>query len=128
MKRLPGCATLSHTLYIVFTRLNSACIYCNMLSKQLSLDRRSPIRMEIFSSAENIPMINKDLGEVLKDASSCCEYTSYVDGQGETRVKIECLVNEEEKAHVWEILTFKHKRDCALFAEPSDIRGYKTKD
>lgn len=99
-----------------------------MLSKQLSLGRRSPVRMEIFSSAENIPMINKDLGEILKDASSCCEYTSYVDSHGETRVKIECLVDEEEKAHVWEILTFKHKRDCALFAEPSDIRGYKTKD
>jgi len=95
--------------------------------KQLSLNRRSPIRLEIFSSAENIPMINKDLQEILKDASSCCEYSSYVDDRGETRVKIECFVSEEEKAYAWDILTFKHKRDCALFAEPSDIRGYRPK-
>ena len=98
------------------------------MSKQLSLKKRSPIRMEIFSSAENIPSINTDLHEILKDASSCCEYTSYVDSHGETRVKIECLVNEEEKERVWDLLSFKHKRDCALFAEPSEIRGYKPKD
>ncbi len=95
------------------------------MSNQLSLNGKSPIRMEIFSSAENIPMINKDLNEILKDASSCCEYSSYVDDRGETRVKIECLVSEEEKEHAWEILTFKHRRHCALFAEPSNIRAPK---
>lgn len=98
------------------------------MSNQLTLNRKSLIRIEIFSSAENIPTINKDLNEILNDASSCCEYNSYIDDHGETRVKIECLVNEEEKEHAWEILTFKHRRNCALFAEPSDIRGYKPKD
>ena len=30
---------------------------------------------------------------------------------GETRVKVECIVDEDEKQRVWDLLSFKHKRD-----------------
>jgi hypothetical protein len=89
------------------------------MSKQLS-STRAPVKIEILSSAENIPLLDKDLHEILIDASSCCEFSSYVDKGGETRVKIECMVNEDEKEHVWDLLRFKHKRDCCISSEPSD--------
>jgi hypothetical protein len=41
--------------------------------------KRAPVRIEILSSAENIPLIDKDLHEVLMDASNCCDFSSYVD-------------------------------------------------
>ncbi len=90
------------------------------MSEQLS-SKRAPVRIEILSSAENIPLLDKDLHEILIDASNCCEFSSYVDKDGETRVKIECIVDEDEKEHVWELLRFKHKRDCSISSEPSDI-------
>ncbi len=60
----------------------------SILSKQLS-SKSAPVRIEIFSSAENIPLLDKDLHEILIDASNSCEFSSYVDKDGETRVKIE---------------------------------------
>jgi hypothetical protein len=90
------------------------------MSKQLS-SKRAPVRIEILSSVENIPLLDKDLHEILIDASDCCEFSSYVDKDGETRVKIECMVDEDEKEHVWDLLRFKHKRDCSISSEPSDI-------
>jgi hypothetical protein len=83
--------------------------------------RRAPVRIEILSSAENIPLIDKDLHEVLRDASNCCDFSSYVDKDGETRVKVECIVDEDEKERVWDLLRFKHKRDCSISVEPSDV-------
>jgi hypothetical protein len=74
-----------------------------------------------LSSAENIPSLDKDLHEILMDASDCCEFSSYVDKDGETRVKIECMVDEDEKEHVWDLLRFKHKRDCSISSEPSEL-------
>ena len=74
------------------------------------LSTRPPVRIEILSSAENIPILDKDLHEILEDASNCCEFTSYVDRNGETFVKIECLVDEDEKERVWDLVRFKHKR------------------
>jgi hypothetical protein len=44
-----------------------------------------------------------------------------VDKDGETRVKVECVVDEDEKEHVWDLLRFKHKRDCTISVEPSDM-------
>jgi hypothetical protein len=83
--------------------------------------KRAPVRIEILSSAENIPLIDKDLHEVLMDASNCCDFSSYVDKDGETRVKVECIVDEDEKERVWDLLRFKHKRDCSISVEPSDM-------
>jgi hypothetical protein len=45
------------------------------MSKQLSL-KRAPVRIEISSSAENIPLLDKDLHEILIDASNCCGFSS----------------------------------------------------
>ncbi len=83
------------------------------------LSTRPPVRIEILSSAENTPMLDKDLHEILGDASNSCEFSSYVDRNGETLVKIECLVDEDEKERVWDLMRFKHKRDCVLSSEPS---------
>lgn len=80
---------------------------------------RPPVRIEILSSAENTPLLDKDLHEILVDASNCCEFSSYVDRNGETLVKIECVVNEDEKERVWELMRFKHKKDCVISSEPS---------
>ena len=55
------------------------------MSKQLS-SKRAPVRIEILSSAENIPLLDKDLHEILMDASNSYELSSYVDKDGETRV------------------------------------------
>ncbi len=91
-----------------------------ILDNEDSLSTRSPVRVEILSSAENTPLLDKDLHEILRDASNCCEFTSYVDRNGETLVKIECEVSEDEKERVWDLLRFKHKRDCTLSAEPAN--------
>jgi hypothetical protein len=83
------------------------------------LPTRPPVRIEILSSAENTPILDKDLHEILEDASNSCEFSSYVDRNGETLVKIECLVDEDEKERVWDLMRFKHKRDCVIPSEPS---------
>ena len=44
------------------------------MSKQLS-SKKAPVRIEILSSAENIPLLDKDLHEILIDASDCCEFS-----------------------------------------------------
>jgi cobalamin biosynthesis protein CbiD len=90
------------------------------VSKQFS-SKRAPIRIEILSSAENIPGLDKDLHEILRDASNSCEFSSYVDKNGEIRVMIECMVDEDEKERVWDLLRFKHKRDCSISSEPSEL-------
>ncbi len=90
------------------------------MSEQFS-SKRAPIRIEILASAENIPVLDKDLHEILRDASNSCEFSSYVDKNGETRVMIECMVDEDEKEHVWDLLRFKHKRDCSISSEPSEL-------
>ena len=54
------------------------------MRKQLS-SKRGQVRIEILSSAENIPLLDKDLHEILIDASNCCEFSSYVDNDGDTR-------------------------------------------
>jgi hypothetical protein len=90
------------------------------VSEQLS-SKRAPVKIEILSSAENIPLLDKDLHEILIDASNCCDFSSYVDKDGETRVKVECIVDEDEKERVWDSLRFKHKRDCSISSEPSDM-------
>ncbi|MFY9795609.1 MAG: hypothetical protein WAK17_22485 [Candidatus Nitrosopolaris sp.] len=82
---------------------------------------RPPVRIEILSSAENTPLLDKDLHEILGDASNSCEFTSYVDRNGETLVKIDCVVNEDEKERVWDLIRFKHKRDCAISSEPVEV-------
>ena len=55
------------------------------------------------------------------DASNCCEFSSYVDKDGGTRVKVEYIVNEDEKQRVWDLLSFKHKRDRHMSVEPSEM-------
>jgi hypothetical protein len=48
--------------------------------------------------------------------SNCYEFSSY-----EARVKVECIVDEDEKQRVWDLLRFKHKRDCHISVEPSEM-------
>ena len=74
-----------------------------------------------MSSAENTPLLAKDLDDILKDASDYCEFTSFVDNYGETLVKIECEISEDHKERVWDLVRFKHKKDCSLSVEPSQL-------
>ena len=48
-----------------------------------------------------------------------CEFSSYVDRYGETFVKIDCVVTEDEKEYVWDLMRFKHKKDCVMSSEPT---------
>jgi hypothetical protein len=57
---------------------------------------RDPVKIQIVSSAENTPLIEHDLHELLSDATTY-DYSSYVDDNGMTFIKIEFMVNEEEK-------------------------------
>jgi hypothetical protein len=52
-------------------------------------------------------------------ASGCCEYMGYVDQNGNMRVKIECIVSEEEKQHSWNQLRIKHATDRYICVDPS---------
>jgi len=79
---------------------------------------RPPVRIEILSSADKTQLLDKDLHEILVDASNCCDFSSYVDRNGETYVKIDCVVTEDEKERVWDLMRFKHKKDCVISSEP----------
>jgi hypothetical protein len=59
-----------------------------------------------LSSAENTPLLDKDLHAILGDVSNCCEFTCFVDRNGETVVKIKCVVNEDEKERVWDLMGY----------------------
>jgi hypothetical protein len=83
----------------------------------MELATRDPVKIQIVSSAENTPSIELDLQEILSDAS-VCDYTSYVDDNGMTLIKIECIVSEEEKERAWDLIRFKHKRNCNISSEP----------
>lgn len=85
------------------------------------LSTRSPVRVEIVSSAENTPLLAKDLDDLLKDTSNYCEFTSFVDDHGQTLVKIECEISEDDKERVWDLVRFKHKKDCSLSVEPTRL-------
>ena len=78
------------------------------------LSTRSPVRVEIVSSAEKTPLLAKDLDDLLKDTSNYCEFTSFVDDHGQTLVKIECEISEDDKERVWDLVRFKHKRLLTL--------------
>jgi hypothetical protein len=78
---------------------------------------RDPVKIQIVSSAENTPLIEHDLHELLLDATAC-EYSSYVNDDGMTFIKIEFMVSEEEKEHVWDLIRFKHRKDCNISSEP----------
>ena len=65
----------------------------------------NPVTIEILSSAENTYLLHNNLKNTLLDASGCCEYTGYVDHNGDMRVKIQCIVSDEEKLHSWDQLT-----------------------
>jgi hypothetical protein len=94
-----------------------------MLLKQSPpiIRRRTPVRIEILSSAENTSALHNDLSDILVDAPSCCEYLGYVDESGSTRVKIECIVSEEEKQNTWHQLRLKHATDCYISADPTEL-------
>jgi hypothetical protein len=65
----------------------------------------NPVTIEIRSSAENTYLLHNNLKNILVDASGCCQYTGYVDHNGDMRVKIQCVVSDEEKLHSWNQLT-----------------------
>jgi hypothetical protein len=90
-----------------------------ILENEEQILTRPSVRIEILSSAENTQVLDKDLHELLGDASDSCEFSSYVDGYGETFVKIDCVVTEDEKERVWDLMRFKHKKDCVMSSEPS---------
>ena len=83
--------------------------------------RRTPVRIEILSSAENTSLLHNNLNDILVDASGCCEYLGYIDKDGSTRVKIELTVSEEEKQYAWEQLRLKHAADCNISVEPTEL-------
>ena len=89
--------------------------------KQVPPIKRTPVRIEILSSAENTSMLHNDLNDILTDASGSCEYLGYVDKDGNTRVKIELTVSEDEKQHTWDQLRLKHAADCYISAEPIEL-------
>ena len=89
------------------------------LEKENKLETKTtPVRIEILSAAENVPLLDKDLHEILTDASGCCEFNSYTDETGEIVVTIECIVDRDEKEHVWDLLPFRHGRNCSISSEP----------
>ena len=92
-----------------------------MLKQLLPIKRRTPVRIEILSSAENTSSLHNDLNDMLVDASSCCEYLGYVDKDGSTLVKIECIVREEEKQYTWDQLRLKHATDCYISVDPTEL-------
>jgi hypothetical protein len=92
-----------------------------ILKKLLPIKKRTPVRIEILSSAENTSLLHNDLNHILLDESSCCEYMGYVDKDGSTRVKIECTVREEEKRYTWDQLRLKLPPDCYLSVEPTEL-------
>jgi len=69
----------------------------NPLNKQEGVAYEIPVTIEILSSAENTYLLHNDLKDILVDTSGCCEYMGYVDQDRDMRVKIECIVSEEEK-------------------------------
>jgi hypothetical protein len=87
----------------------------------LPIKKRTPVRIEILSSAEKTSLLHNDLNDILLDESSCCEYTGYVDKDGSTRVKIECTVREEQKQYTWDQLRLKLPADCYLSVEPTEL-------
>ena len=89
-------------------------------------NHRLPVRIEILSSAENVSSLDNDLREILLDSSGSCEYTAYVDKDGITQIKIECIISEEEKQGAWNQLRIKHATDCSLSAEPIWLSDTKT--
>ena len=97
-------------------RLNSKGYDLNYMNY---LPTRDPVRIEILSAAENVPVLNRDLDLIVKDASKYCEYSGYLDEDGITRIRIECTISEEEKEYIWDLLRFKHGRDSSISSEPS---------
>jgi hypothetical protein len=87
----------------------------------VSLTKRKPIKLEIVSSPERTSIINSDLDKILLDASSACEYNSYVDNDGSAFMKIECLVSQEEKTRAWDLLRFKYGKTCGITTYPIEL-------
>jgi len=82
--------------------------------------RRTPVRIEILSPAENTSLLHDDLNDILADASGCCGYTGYIDLDGSTRVQIECIISDEEKQFTWDQMRLRHRADCYISAEPAE--------
>jgi hypothetical protein len=93
----------------------------NPLEQGEGVTYETPVTIEILSSAENTYLLHNDLKDILVDASGCCEYMGYVDQNGDMRVKIECIVSEEEKQHSWDRLRIKHATDCYISVNPSEL-------
>lgn len=90
-----------------------------ILDRENKLESKAtPVRIEILSTAENVPLLDKDLHEILKDASNSCEFNSYTDENGETVVMIECIIDQDEKERAWDLLRFKYRRNCSISSEP----------
>jgi hypothetical protein len=87
----------------------------------VSPHKRKPIKLEIVSSPERTSSINDDLREVLLDSASACDFNSYVDSDGATFMKIECLVNQDEKMRAWDLLRFKYGKSCDLTTYPHEL-------
>jgi hypothetical protein len=87
------------------------------------LPTRSPVRIEIVSAAENVPLLNRDLDLIVKDASKYCEYSWYLDEDGITRIRIVCTISDEEKEYIWDVFRFKHGRHSSISSEPSMLYG-----
>jgi hypothetical protein len=96
-------------------------VFLLLLKQLVPIKRRAPVRIEILSSAENTSLLHNDLNDILVDAFSCCEYLGYVDKDGSTRVKIECIVREDAKQYTWDQLRLKHATDCYISADPAEL-------
>jgi hypothetical protein len=89
--------------------------------EMVSMTKRKPIKLEIISSPERTSLINTDLHEILSDAASACDFNSYVDTDGLTFMKIECLLSQDEKLRAWGLLRFKYGKSCGLTTYPHDL-------
>lgn len=89
--------------------------------EMVSMTKRKPIKLEIVSSPERTSLINTDLHEILSDASSACDFNSYVDTDGLTFMKIECLLSQDEKVRAWDLLRFKYGKSCGLTTYPYEL-------
>jgi hypothetical protein len=67
-----------------------------------------PVRIQILSSADNTTLLHNELDCILLDASSRCEYNAFVDNEGMTQIRIECISTKEESRYALEKLGSKN--------------------
>ncbi len=92
-----------------------------ILKKLLPIKKRTPVRIEILSSAENTSLLHSDLNHILLDESSCCELYGLCRQRWEYTSEDRMYNREEEKRYTWDQLRLKLPPDCYLSVEPTEM-------